>query len=329
MAFRISNETRIGLFATIALMLLILGYNFLLGNDVFTRQNVFYAKYAQVEGLASANPVKVKGMSVGRVVSMTYVPDRDYVVVKLKVNADIDIPVGSTAEIVSQDLLGSKAINIDFTKNATKHKNNDTLASSIQESLTSSVRAEIAPVKEKAENLLASIDSVMTAIHTVLTPETQRRLVASINSIQSTLENVDNSSENLDKLLKNNTSRMEHIFANIESITNNLKNNEQQISTMIQNVSAITDSVRRANITQTFNMAKATLEQTQGVLQKINAGEGSLGLLVNDKKLYNNLDSASKSLDALLIDMKQHPNRYIQFSVFGKKEKAPTQDTNP
>ena len=330
MALRISNETKIGLFATVAIVLLILGYNYLLGNDFFTKQNIFYAKYTNAEGLQPSNPVKIRGMRVGRVSDMTFVPEKDIIVVKFTVDRNIDIPVGSVAQIVSEDLLGSKAVVIELTKTGSgNHQDNDTMLSSIQESLSSSVRAEIAPVKEKAEALLSTIDSVVTAIHTVLTPETRQRLVASIKSIQSTLENLDKSSENLDNLLRNNTSRLDRIFANVESISMNLRNNEQHITAMIQNLGAITDSVRRANITQTFNEAKAVLEQSQQIMDKINRGEGSLGLLVNDKKLYNNLESTSKSLDALLMDMRRYPSRYVHFSVFGKKQESQPINNQP
>lgn len=321
MAFRISNETKIGLFAVVAIVLLILGYNYLQGNDVFTKQNIYYAVYQQVEGLAEANPVTVKGLSVGRVTDMQYIPSRDVVVVKFTVNSDIRIPQGSVAQIISADILGSKALQLQFATASLYHKNNDTLKASVQESLTSSVRAEIAPVKEKAEDLLSTLDSVVTAVNAVLTPETRQQLVSSIKSIQSTLENLDKSSENLDALLRNNTSRMDRIFANIESISNNIRNNEAQINMMFDNLSAISDSVRRANITQTFNEAKDVLAQSKTIMEKINRGEGSIGLLVNDQKLYNNLESASKSLDALLVEMKENPNRFVHFSLFGRKDK--------
>ncbi|HZG00556.1 MAG TPA: MlaD family protein [Chitinophagales bacterium] len=321
MAFRISNEAKIGLFAAVAIALLIIGYSYLQGNDVFTRQNVYYAVYTHVEGLAEANPVTVKGLSVGRVTEMEYIPGRDVVVIKFSVSSDIKLPRGTVAQIISADLLGSKALLLQLADNSNFHANNDTVASSVQESLSSSVRAEIAPVKEKAENLLATLDSVVTTVNAVLTPETRDRLVASIKSIQSTLNNLDQSSENLDALLRNNTSRMDRIFANIESISSNIRDNEEQITAMLQNVSAITDSIRRANITQTFNEAKAVLLQTQQIMDKINRGEGSMGLLVNDQKLYNNLDSAAKSLDELLVEMKSNPNRFVHFSIFGRKEK--------
>lgn len=321
MAFRISNETKIGLFAIVAIVLLILGYNYLQGNDVFTKQNIYYAVYPQVEGLAEANPVMVKGMSVGRVTDMEYIPRRDVVVVKFTVNSEIKIPKGSVAQIVSADILGSKALQLQFGNTTAYHKNNDTLAASVQESLTSSVRAEIAPVKEKAENLLSTLDSVVTAVNAVLTPETRQQLVASIKSIQSTLENLDKSSENLDALLRNNTSRMDRIFSNIESISNNIRNNEKEITAMLQNMSSISDSLRRANITQTFNEAQSVLAQSKDIMEKINRGEGSLGLLINDKKLYTDLDNASKSLDELLIDLKKNPTRYVRVSVFGGKSK--------
>lgn len=321
MATRISNETKIGIFVTLAIVLLILGYNYLAGNDVFTSRNIFYARYSNVDGLAESNPVKIKGMKVGAVAKMQYVPSRDVIVVKFNIDSDIRIPRGSVARIVSEDLLGSKAIVIELSQSRDYYRNNDTMVSDLQESLSSSVRAEILPVKEKAEALLKTLDSVVTAVNTVLNRETQRRLVASIRSIQSTLENVNRSSESFDLLLRNNTSRLDRILANVESITGNLRTNDKQITQILSNLESITDSVKRADVAKTFAAANSVLERTNAVVTKIEKGEGSLGLLVNDQKLYTDLDSATKSLDALLTDLKNNPGRYVRISVFGRKDK--------
>ncbi len=314
---KISNETKIGILATIALVLLIIGYNFLQGRDFFTSANVYYAKYKNVDGLAMSNPVKLHGMNIGRVVEMKLDKDKETVIVKFTARKDIEIPYGSKAKIVSADILGSKAVELEFTVNTKIHSNKDTLQSQLQESLTSSVRAEILPVKQKAENLLSSIDSVLGIVKSVLNPDTRKSLISSVNNIQATLENLNQSTDQLSNLLDNNVKRLDKIFLNIESITSNLKNNEKAINTMLTNISNISDSLQQSNIKQVVNDAAYSLAQAKYILEKINRGEGSVGLLLQDESLYRNLDKSSRDLDLLLEDMRQHPKRYLNFSVFG------------
>ncbi len=322
MAFKVNNETKIGALATVSIALLIIGYNYLQGKDFFSSNNNFYAKYEQVDGLAMANPIKVKGMNVGRVTEMIYNPNTNYVVVKFSVRTDVKIPIGSIARIVSSDILGSKAIQLEFVNSINYYKNNDTIKSGLQESLSTSVRAEILPVKQKAENLLSSIDSVLTIVKTVLNPKTRASLSSSIQSIQSTLDNLNKSSVQVDNLLKNNTTRLDRIFANIESITLMLKNNEQNLSAIMSNMNSITDSLRKSNLTQTINNASIAMIHSRDILEKINKGDGTMGLLVNDPKLYNELESSSKNLSLLLEDMRKNPNDYVHFSIFGRKKKT-------
>lgn len=314
---KISNETKIGILATIAIVLLIIGYNFLQGRDFFTSANVYYAKYKNVDGLALSNPVKLHGMNIGRVVEMKLDKDKETVIVKFTARKDIEIPLGSKAKIVSADILGSKAIDLEFSNAEKIHANKDTLISQLQESLTSSVRAEILPVKQKAENLLSSIDSVLSIVKSVLNPDTRKSLISSVNNIQATLENLNQSTDQFSNLLDNNVKRLDKIFQNIENITTNLKNNEKAINTIMTNISSISDSLQQSHIKQVMNDAAYSLSQAKMILEKVNRGEGSLGLLLQDESLYRNLEKSSKDLDLLLEDMRLHPKRYLNFSVFG------------
>ncbi|MBU6205801.1 MAG: MCE family protein [Bacteroidetes bacterium] len=318
---KISNETKIGALTTLAVVLLIIGYNFLQGRDFFTSSNIFYAKYKFVDGLALSNPIKLRGMNVGRVTEMSLDKDKETVIVKFTVRKDIEIPKGTVAKIISADLLGSKAIDLNFSQNAELHENTDTLLSVVQESLTSSVRAEMLPVKQKAENLLSSIDSVMTIVRSVLNPDTRKSLISSVNNIQSTLEKLDQSTGQLNNLIDNNVGRLDRIFQNVESITLNLKNNEKTISTILANASSFSDSLQQSHIKEVINDAAINLAQVKLLLEKIHSGQGTLGMLINDEQLYRNLEKSSKNLDLLIEDIKLHPKRYVEFSILGGGKK--------
>ncbi len=318
---KISNETKVGVLASIAIVLLIIGYNFLQGRDFFTSSNIYYAKYKYVDGLALSNPIKLHGMNVGRVTEMKLDKDKETVVVKFNVRKDIEIPFGTIAKIVSADILGSKAIDLNFSTNSNNHKNKDTLQSVVQESLTSSVRAEILPVKQKAENLISSIDSVLLIVKSVLNPDTRKSLISSVNNIQATLENLNESTDQFSTLLENNVKRLDRIFQNIESITGNFKNNEANINKLLTNISSISDSLQQGNVKQVINDAAYNLAQVKLILEKINRGEGNVGLLLKDDNLYKNLEKSSKELDLLMEDIRLHPKRYVQFSIFGGGKK--------
>jgi phospholipid/cholesterol/gamma-HCH transport system substrate-binding protein len=272
-----------------------------------------------VEGLAVSNAVKVKGVQVGRVGKIFL---GENVTVKIKIDGDVKIPKNSVARIVSSDLLGSRIIELELTNDKDFYEDGDTLFSSQQESLTKSVQAEILPVKEKAENLISSIDSVITIIRTVFNNETRKNIERSVKNISSTLEHINSSSENIDELLEKNTSKLQSIFNNIESITSNLRKNEENITAILSNLNQISDSLAKADLLQTVNNAKETLSQATHILEKINKGEGTIGMLVNDDKLYKNLEQSSKDLDILFQDLKENPGRYVHLSLFGKKDKS-------
>lgn len=325
---KISNEVKIGILGVAALALLFFGYNFMKGQDIFNPDNTYYARYDAVDGLAVSNFVKIKGLNVGRVTKFFLERKKNgKVLVQFTVKDDIKIPKGSIARIVSADLLGTKAVDLQLDTTKIFYADGDTLMSDVQESLTQSVQAEILPVKEKAENLLASIDSVLTIIKSVFNEQTTDDIKKSVSSITETLNHINHSAESVEGLLDKNTTRIDRIFANIESISLMLKDNEQNISAVLSNLNNITDTLAKSNLRQAIANAQDVLEHTADILDKINKGQGSAGMLINDDKLYNNLEATTKDLDLLMQDMKANPSRYVHFSIFGggrSKTEKPT-----
>jgi len=157
-----------------------------------------------------------------------------------------------------------------------------------------------------------------------MNPDFQKNVNKSFNSIAATLGSLENTSKKVDNLVGSESSRISSILANVEAISSNFKNNNQQINAIMTNLHSVTDQVAAANFKQTVDNANKAMLELQGVVSKINNGNGSLGLLINDTKMYDNLNNASKNLDNLLIDLKENPKRYVHFSVFGggnKKDK--------
>lgn len=315
---KISKEVRIGLILVSAIALSYWGLNYLKGQDIFTSQKAIYAVYGKVDGLLPSNVVQVNGYKIGFVKTIDLLPDHSgRLVISMHIKSDVKIPKDSRAEIFSTDFLGTKAVQLIFGSSSEDIKDGDTLQSSIQASLTDEVGAQVAPIKEKAENLLASLDSVAAVFREVFNQETKLNLKKSFESISAALNSIDNIATTVDTMLGKKNGRIKVLLENLESITSNIKNHNQQIGEVIDNFSGISDTLRRANLSQTILNLKSTLDKTSSIFDKVNKGEGTLGMLVNDDSLYVNLNHTARDLDALIKDLNTNPKRYVNFSLFG------------
>lgn len=312
---KISNETKVGALTAIAIALLFIGYSFLKGNDVFTSENTYYTEYNNVDGLSTSKPVMVNGYQIGRV-SKLQLQENGKIRTEFKIKKEYPIPSNTVARIVSADLLGSKAIVFDLGNSKTMARNGDPLLSDIQANLMEKVE----PLQTKVENLIEKLDSVLSAVNTALDDEFQRDFKKSLSSISASLNNIQNITTDVEGLVESERVRLTSIMRNLESITNNFKNYDRQITTILNNLDHMSDNLAKAEIKETIDNANKAMLDVQAITEKINRGEGSIGLLINDDKLYNNLNDASSSLDNLLKDVKEHPGRYIRLSIFGKRD---------
>ncbi len=308
---KISNETKVGVLTTIAVTVLVLGYNFLNGREVFTHRRELIVQYPYINGIKEGNPLIINGYNIGRVTNIE-LSNNGKLNITYGINEDIPIPSDSKIRIKSIDLLGAKGAELMLGSSEKYSEDGDTISGDLELSLSESVNEQVAPVKAKAEKLLGSMDSLILSLQAVLTPEFRKNISQSMVSINHSLAEFDQ-----------NIGKLNGIVQNVESITNNLSNNNQRISNILSNANKITDSLATSNLKEAVNNANKSLREVAFITNKINNGEGSLGMLVNDKKLYDNLNSAALNLDKLMIDLKSNPKRYVSFSVFGgsKKEK--------
>jgi phospholipid/cholesterol/gamma-HCH transport system substrate-binding protein len=214
--------------------------------------------------------------------------------------------------------MGSKAITIELGNSALMVQNGDTLPSLVQGSLSEEVNRQVQPLKKKAEDLMLSVDSVVTVIRAIFNKNTRENLSQSFESIKNTLANLEHTTYNLDTLVGTQRNRLANIFSNIESISGNLRANNEKITNLIRNFSALSDTLGQSNISNTLLNANKAVNDFALVMEKINRGDGTLGLLVNDNKLYNQIDGAARQLQELVDDIKRNPNRYVTISVFGR-----------
>jgi phospholipid/cholesterol/gamma-HCH transport system substrate-binding protein len=311
----ISNETKIGALTAIAITILILGYSFLRGNDVFSGANKFYAIYKSVDGLTVSKPVLVNGFQIGRVSKMRLQPD-GHTIVEFKIDQQYNVPSNTLAKLVSTDLLGGKAIVFEYGNSNTYAEDKDTLRADIQGSLAESLQ----PIQDKAENLISRLDSSLESVNKILNPNFQKNVDRSFLSIANSLQTLESTTKKIDALIGNQTEHINGILANTETVSANLKTSSEHLIGITSNFEKVSNDVANANIKQTLDNANKAMADLQATISKINTNQGTLGLLLNDTKMYDNLNNASKSLDNLLIDFKAHPKRYISFSVFGGKK---------
>ncbi|HMR46893.1 MAG TPA: MlaD family protein [Bacteroidia bacterium] len=308
---KISNEVKVGIAFTLTIAGFFWGMNFLKGTDLFSTSNKYYVVYDDVNGIVKSNPVIMNGFKIGQVDKIVYAEDKSgRLIVTLRVDDNVFIPKSSNAVIVSSDLLGSKAIELEMSEDKTPAKNGDTLVGNVQSGLTDQIK----PLKSKAEGLVTSLDSLSFA----LTQLINERSRSSLNNI---FANLEHTTEGLDKMVNNSNSKLNSMLANIDGVAGNLNNKQSDINGILKNVNSLSDSLSRLQLNLTIEKLNKTIAELNSVLGKIDNSQGSLGKLVNDDSLYNNLNSASANLDKLLIDLKANPGRYVNISVFGKKNK--------
>ena len=312
---KISNETKIGVLTVLAVAILILGYSYLRGDDVFSGSNKFYAVYNSVEGLSVSKPILVNGFQIGRVSKMQLQPD-GRTIVEFKVDPQYNVPDNTLAKLVSTDLLGTKAIVFEMGNSKKYADNKDTLRADVQGSLSEALQ----PVQKKAEQLMTKLDSSLAAVNKILNPDFQKNVDRSILSIANSLQTLEGATKKVDNLVASQSVHINGIMTNAEAVTGNLKTSTAHFGTIATNLETFSGDLAHSNLKETLDNANKAVSDLQATIGKMNNGSGSLSLLLNDDKMYKNLNDASSNLNALFIDVKAHPKRYVSFSVFGGKK---------
>ncbi|GET29253.1 MlaD family protein [Prolixibacter sp. SD074] len=314
---KINKTAKIGLLTLGSLAILIWGVNFLKGRDIFKSETIFYAQYRNVGGLEASSDVRLNGFKVGYVRDIYFKEDHSgNLMVKLAINKHFEIPKGTVAEIVSTDILGSRSVQLTLGKSNEYYQSYDTLRTSVEADLKQQVSDELAPIKAKAENLLASLDSAITVVTYVFNERTRENLRESFAHTNNTILNLEQTSKNLNMLVAEQKENISAIIANIRKISETLNNNADNIDNIMKNLSNVSDTLSALQLQASLNRFNDMLTNLDSIMAKVNNREGSLGLLVNDPLLYNNLNRISQNLNRLLIDLRQNPKRFIHFSAF-------------
>ncbi len=308
---KISNEFKVGVLAVIALVILFFGYNYIKGERLFAADNTFYAIYDNAAGLSKSDDVIYRGLSVGKIVSIHLKEDDpSLIVVTFSVSTDITIPEDSEARITNSDLLGDKALEIILGKSTNMLAGGE-LKGTVEQSLSQQIEEELLPVKERIESLISSIDSVITRVNGIFDVNFQGKVDENLVSIEAAIVNIRSITENVDKLITMEVTRIDTILASVQTIATAISDNEQELRNTFSNLEMITDSLAKVDLINTFaSLDKVTADLAQ-ITEKITQGEGNLAMLINEQELYENIEKTTKNLELLLEDFRKSPGRYM------------------
>jgi phospholipid/cholesterol/gamma-HCH transport system substrate-binding protein len=313
------KEIKIALLFVAAIALFVWGINFMKGKNILSKERIFFSVYDKTAGLSLNNPVTINGHQVGQVRSIEFLKDdpEARLLVKFGITEVINIPSDSRA-IIETNLLGSNVINLQLGKSPIMLNPYDTLHSAVATTFQEQFSIEMLPVKKKAENVMLSLDTVLSVIRYVFNEETRMNLTLAMQNIRRSIDLLKNTTYNIDTLVSSQKNRLATIVSNVESISANIENNNETLSRIIENIGQVSDSLARINFSNTIQNADKAIADFSMVVAKINEGDGSMAKLINDKSLYTELDKSSRELKELIRDIKQNPNRYLHFSVIGR-----------
>lgn len=302
---KISKEVKVGFVSIVAIAILVWGYNYLKGTNLFNANKTVYTEYPFIGGLAKSSPVIVNGFQVGLVSDVYFKGDQSgNLMVELVItDKDLKIPSNSVANLISLDLLSSKGIGLTLGDSDIELVSGDTIQSHFEKSMLDDVSEQLLPMKQKAEKLMVSLDSTVIISKTTLEnlnklfdDQNQRNLKLSLVNLRITLE------------------KFQTFADNANATMNTLK-------PTVKKYGDLADSLKQVDIKTTLEKANKTFDEMAAVMQKMNNGEGTMGQLMTNDSLYKNLESVTRDLDKLLIDMEANPKRYVHFSLFGRKDK--------
>lgn len=316
---KISRELKTGIVSLTIIALFIWGYNYLKGQNLFNAPSkTYFTEYSDVQGLSTASVVTLSGVEVGKVVAVRFNKDpkkRGWLIVEFSVETDLEFSKNSIAKIYSASLMGGKSLALVPSYEGEMAKPGDYLPGEIEADVITSVSENLKPLFEKVENAMVSADSVLVGINEIMDAKTRENLKSSIAQLNATISNFNAISKSVNDMVVTNKVKIGNTMTNAELMTSNF--------------AKLSDSLANSNLSSTIKNLETTVNSLNGILANAESGKGTLGKLLKDEEMYNNLTSASKELDELLREMKLNPKRFVHFSLFGKNAKPYVPEPEP
>ena len=303
---RLSKEIKAAFFVLSTILLFIFGFNFLKGSSLIDRQKTIYAVYDEVDGLLVGANVMINGLSIGNVTELDFLPNSTKILVTLKVKDKLNFSSKSIASIYETGVLGGLAISIDpIFERESIVKTGDTLNSSVRPGLTELINRQIEPLSRQLQSTITSVDSIFTGASNVLNKQTQEEIKESINVLTSAIKAINSSSIIIEKTLTDKNDQINNTIDNFEKISSNL--------------SEVSDELNSFGLSSLLSNLEVSVDGISSIVNKLDSDKSTIGKLINEDEVYNNLNSSIESLNSLISDIKANPKKYVHFSVFGRK----------
>ena len=303
---RLSKEIKAAFFVLLTILLFIFGFNFLKGSSLLDKQKTIYAVYDGVDGLLVGANVMINGLSIGNVTELDFLSNSTKILVTLKVKDKLNFSSKSTASIYETGVLGGLAISIDpIFERESIVKTGDTLNSSVRPGLTELINRQIEPLSRQLQSTITSVDSIFTGASNVLNRQTQEQIKESINVLTSAIKAINNSSIIIEKTLTDKNAQINNTIDNFEKISSNL--------------SKVSEELNSFGLSNLLANLEVSVDGISSIVNKLESDNSTIGKLINEDEVYNNLNSSIESLNSLIIDIKSNPKKYVHFSVFGRK----------
>lgn len=307
---------RLGILIIVSAGILIWGLSFLQGKDIFNRNNEFHVIYDSVDGLSKSNDVLLSGYKIGQVTNIKFLPDNSgRLLVSFVVDASVNIPVNSVAQVVSSDIMGTRSIKLVLSNQNELHHENDTLQGAVEADLKDQVSMQVLPLKNKAEELLGTLDSAITGLAFIFDENAQRNFSESFENINRTVSHIEQTSADLQVLVRMEKDNISKIINNLEGITGSFNQNMPAFENTLQNLSNFSDSLNQVPMTPLVNNLTSATARLNTILAQLETNDNTLGSLLNDDELYESLNELSESLNLLMSDIRVNPERYLNLSA--------------
>lgn len=314
---KFTKEIKAGLIALLAIIGFVILFQFMKGKSLFTTDNIFYAKFDNVEGLSASNPVSINGLKVGQVdkiIPQTEADGKIHFVVKVTVDDDFEFSKRSTLEIFEPGLMSGKQMRINLAYGNPMARDGDTLKGAFTLSLMNNISSQVGPVKDQLQVVLRRVDSLTTNANEILNDQNKAEIKALLINLNKTVASFEGTSRQTNALLANSDPKIQKVLDNANLATISAKS-------AIDKYGKVAEQVDVKSLNNTIEKLSVTSDKLNSVISGVQNGEGSLGKLTKDEQLYNNLNTASDNLNKLIQDLKTNPKRYLNFSVFGKNTK--------
>ena len=318
---KISNETKVGAIAVVSVTMLILGFNFLKGKKLFSKSTTLYGVYGNVQGLQNSNPVVINGLQVGTVYKISTDKDMSRIKVEFNITKDINIPNNSIA-MIKPNPIGTTSVEIKLGDSKVNLNSGDSIYTEANAGVFNDILKKVNPVLFEVQKAVSSLDTLILNINSVIDPRTKGNIGSTFENLKAITSSMITSTAYLEKLLNTETGALAKTLQNVNSITGNLATNNEKINSVVTNLDKTTTKLSQLDFQRTLNSLDSTINGLKAIVGKLDNPNGTMGKLINDPTLYQNLASTGNKLNLLLDDIRVNPKRYVSISVFGKKAKG-------